>query len=185
MSLCLSSHTHPPSFCLSIITVCVAGCHARISRLPGVTACCIRKGRRRLPAKVNWHIINIIQELQYTLLLQHVNKSWQRPVGLRDRHVTILFCPIHWARPFGVLQDNNIAACVDKLRNYSHDSYQREYVFTFKYFFHPFYSVTWWLFKTIMNIFRFWLPPYGKRDRRQVWLKFICSGIRFLTVANI
>ncbi|KAI5618859.1 G patch domain-containing protein 2 [Silurus asotus] len=49
------------------------GYHARINRLPGVTACCIRKGRRRLPAK-----------------------------------------------------DNNIAACVDKLRNYSHDSYQRE-----------------------------------------------------------
>ncbi|MCJ8736678.1 hypothetical protein PDJAM_G00015240 [Pangasius djambal] len=68
------------------------GCHARINRLPGVTACCIRKGRRRLPSK-----------------------------------------------------DNNIAACVDKLRNYSHDSYQRE----------------------------FWLPPYGKRDRRQ--LKPLCS----------
>ncbi|XP_046711561.1 G patch domain-containing protein 2-like isoform X2 [Silurus meridionalis] len=68
------------------------GYHARINRLPGVTACCIRKGRRRLPAK-----------------------------------------------------DNNIAACVDKLRNYSHDSYQRE----------------------------LWLPPYGKQDRRQ--LKPLCS----------
>ncbi|XP_062863646.1 G patch domain-containing protein 2-like [Trichomycterus rosablanca] len=68
------------------------GYPAHVNRLPGVTACCVRKNRRRFSGK-----------------------------------------------------DNSIAACVDKLRHYSHDSYQKE----------------------------FWLPHHGKRERNQ--LKPLCS----------
>ncbi|KAM3871353.1 G patch domain-containing protein 2-like [Diretmus argenteus] len=69
------------------------GYHARLNRLPGTAARCIRKGRRRLPSKDNSMPV-FVERLKHFSQDPYQRDFWLPSIGKRDRSQFNPLCPL-------------------------------------------------------------------------------------------
>ncbi|XP_028835379.1 G patch domain-containing protein 2-like isoform X1 [Denticeps clupeoides] len=86
----------------------VTGCHARLNRLPGVAARCIRKGRRRLPGKDTGAAVPADRTRRFQDSYQKT--CWLPPVGKRGRSQFSPLCPLA-VYPVDVVPDGSCRRC--------------------------------------------------------------------------
>ncbi|XP_038823354.1 G patch domain-containing protein 2-like isoform X3 [Salvelinus namaycush] len=82
------------------------GYHARLNRLPGVAARCIRKGRRRLPSKDNSMSVSMER-------MKHFSQDpyqWLPSIGKRDRSQFNPLCPLP-VYPIDMVPDSSHRRC--------------------------------------------------------------------------
>ncbi|XP_048830993.1 G patch domain-containing protein 2-like isoform X2 [Brienomyrus brachyistius] len=84
------------------------GYHARLSRLPGVAARCIRKGRRRLPGKESSMMAMSVERMKHLSQDLYQKEFWLPSIGKRDWHQ---FSPLSPLYPVDVSSDGSHQRC--------------------------------------------------------------------------
>ncbi|XP_014066355.2 G patch domain-containing protein 2-like isoform X1 [Salmo salar] len=95
----------PPTF-LQPARPTQRGYHARLNRLPGVAARCIRKGRRRLPSKDN----NMSVSMERMKHFSQDPYQWLPSIGKRDRSQFNPLCPLP-VYPIDMVPDSSHRRC--------------------------------------------------------------------------
>ncbi|KAI1895500.1 hypothetical protein AGOR_G00106900 [Albula goreensis] len=84
------------------------GYHARLNRLPGVAARCIRKGRRRLPGKDSGMAAMSVERMKHFSQDPYQKDFWLPSIGKRDWHQ---FNPLSPLYPMDMVCDNSHRRC--------------------------------------------------------------------------
>ncbi|KAJ8396866.1 hypothetical protein AAFF_G00011890 [Aldrovandia affinis] len=84
------------------------GYHARLNRLPGVAARCIRKGRRRLPGKDSGMAAMSVERMKHFSQDPYQKDFWLPSIGKRDWHQ---FNPLSPLYPMDMVCDSSHRRC--------------------------------------------------------------------------
>ncbi|KAL7862290.1 hypothetical protein SRHO_G00137310 [Serrasalmus rhombeus] len=85
------------------------GYHARLNRLPGVAACCIRRGRRRLPGRDN-NMAVFVDKMRSYPHDSYQKEFWLPSFGKRDRSQLKPLCSLPMY-PIGIDPESSLPRC--------------------------------------------------------------------------
>ncbi|KAJ8290452.1 hypothetical protein GJAV_G00013050 [Gymnothorax javanicus] len=88
------------------------GYHARLNRLPGVAARCIRKGRRRLPGKESSMAAMSVERMKHFSQDPYQKDFWLPSIGKRDWHQ---FNPLSPLYPMDMVCDSSHRRCTSSI----------------------------------------------------------------------
>lgn len=96
------------------------GYHARLSRLPGIAARCIRRGRRRLPSKDN-SVPMSMERMRHLSQDPYQRDFWLPSIGKRDRSQFNPLCPLP-VYPVDMVPDSSHRRCSSSICKHSQHS---------------------------------------------------------------